>query len=89
MTEKQKMLSGELYDGFDPELLNERGRARRLLALYNATAMEDKEVQKQMLASGAIIVPPERRSTEYLKEYMVKEIEKNGAPIKAAGLSIE
>ena len=31
------------------------------------TAMEDKEVQKQMLASGAIIVPPERRSTEYLK----------------------
>jgi tripartite-type tricarboxylate transporter receptor subunit TctC len=53
------------------------------------TAMEDKEVQKQMLASGAIIVPPERRSTAYLQDYMIKEIEKNGAPIKAAGLSIE
>jgi tripartite-type tricarboxylate transporter receptor subunit TctC len=53
------------------------------------TAMEDPEVQKQMLASGAIIVPPERRSTEYLKDYMVKEVEKNGAPIRAAGLSIE
>ncbi len=53
------------------------------------TAMEDKEVQKQMLASGAIIVPPERRSTAYLKDYMIKEIEKNGAPIRAAGLSIE
>ncbi len=53
------------------------------------TAMEDKEVQKQMLASGAIIVPPERRSTEYLRDYMAKEIEKNGAPIRAAGLSIE
>jgi hypothetical protein len=34
-------------------------------------------------------VPPERRSTEYLKDYMVKEVEKNGAPIRAAGLSIE
>ena len=33
--------------------------------------------------------PPERRSTEYLKDYMAKEIEKNGAPIRAAGLSIE
>ena len=53
------------------------------------TAMEDKEVQRQMLASGAIIEPPERRSTEYLREYMAKEIEKNGAPIRAAGLSIE
>ena len=51
--------------------------------------MEDKEVQKQMLASGAIIVPPERRSTEYLQDYVAKEIEKNGAPIRAAGLSIE
>jgi tripartite-type tricarboxylate transporter receptor subunit TctC len=53
------------------------------------TAMEDPEVQKQMLNSGAIVVPPERRSTQYLKEYMAKEIEKNAAPIRAAGLSIE
>ena len=53
------------------------------------TAMEDKEVQKQMLAAGAIIVPPERRSTEYLQGLCAKEIEKNGAPIRAAGLSIE
>ena len=59
--------------------------------LHDATvaAMEDQEVQRQMLASGAIVVPPERRSTEYLKDYMAKEIEKNGAPIRAAGLSIE
>ena len=53
------------------------------------TAMEDKEVQKQMLAAGAIVVAPERRSTEYLKAYVPKEIEKNAAPIRAAGLSIE
>jgi tripartite-type tricarboxylate transporter receptor subunit TctC len=53
------------------------------------TAMEDKAVQSQMLAAGAIVVAPERRSTEYLKGYVEKEIEKNGAPIRAAGLSME
>jgi tripartite-type tricarboxylate transporter receptor subunit TctC len=53
------------------------------------TAMEDKEVQKQMMNSGAMVVAPERRSTEYLREYMAKEIEKNAAPIRAAGLSID
>jgi len=53
------------------------------------TAMEDAEVQKQMLAAGAIVVPPERRSTEYLKAYVAKDVEKNAAPIRAAGLSME
>jgi tripartite-type tricarboxylate transporter receptor subunit TctC len=53
------------------------------------TAMEDREVQKQMLNSGAVVVAPERRSTEYFKDFVSKEIEKNGAPIRAAGLSIE
>jgi len=59
--------------------------------LHDATvaAMEDKEVQQQMLKAGAIIVPPERRSTEYFQAFVPKEIEKNGAPIKAAGLLIE
>ena len=59
--------------------------------LHDATvaAMEDKEVQRQMLAAGAIVVAPDRRSTEYFKAYVPKEIEKNGAPIRAAGLSME
>jgi tripartite-type tricarboxylate transporter receptor subunit TctC len=59
--------------------------------LHDATiaAMEDKEVQRQMLAAGAIVVPPERRSTAYFKAYVPKEVEKNGAPIRAAGLSME
>jgi len=59
--------------------------------LHDATvaSMEDQEVQKQMLAAGAIIVPPDRRSTAYFKAYIPKEIEKNGAPIRAAGLSME
>ena len=53
------------------------------------TAMEDKEVQKQMLAAGAIVVTPERRSTDYFKTFVSQEIEKNGAPIRAAGLSVD
>ena len=53
------------------------------------TAMEDKAVQSQMLAAGAIVVAPDRRSTAYFKDFIPKEIEKNGAPIRAAGLSME
>ena len=53
------------------------------------TAMEDKEVQKQMMAGGAMVIAPERRSTDYFKAYVPKEIEKNGAPIRAAGLTME
>jgi tripartite-type tricarboxylate transporter receptor subunit TctC len=53
------------------------------------TAMEDKELQKQMMASGAIVVPPERRSIEFFKSFVSKEIEKNAAPIRAAGLAME
>ena len=35
MTEKEKMLSGELYDSRDPELLGMYHRARKLLNQYN------------------------------------------------------
>jgi tripartite-type tricarboxylate transporter receptor subunit TctC len=59
--------------------------------LHDATVktMEDHEVQQQMLKGGALIVAPERRSTAYFREFVPKEIEKNGAPIRAAGLAIE
>jgi tripartite-type tricarboxylate transporter receptor subunit TctC len=53
------------------------------------TAMQDPQVQKQMLNSGAMVVAPDRQSTEYFKSFVASEIEKNGAPIRAAGLSIE
>lgn len=65
MTEKQKMLAGELYDGFDPELVSERARIRRLLALYNTSAMEDKARRAELLGEmlgavgeGVWIEPP-------------------------------
>ncbi len=59
--------------------------------LHDATieAMETPAVQQQLLTSGAIVVTPERRSTDYLRKFMVSEIEKNAAPIRAAGISME
>jgi len=52
-------------------------------------AIDTPSVQEQLLKSGSIVTPPDRRSTEYLKTFTESEIGKNGAPIKAAGLSIE
>lgn len=53
------------------------------------TTIEDKEVQKQMMTGGAIVVAPGRRSTAYFKDYLPKEVEKNAGPIRAAGLAVE
>jgi maltose O-acetyltransferase len=40
-SEKEKMLAGESYQAFGPELLGERRRAQHLLARYNATSADD------------------------------------------------
>jgi hypothetical protein len=38
---------------------------------------------------GAIVVAPERRSPDYLQKFVASEIEKNAAPIRAAGISMD
>jgi maltose O-acetyltransferase len=48
-TEKQRMLAGELYDGFDPELMRIRSQARKLLQQYNNTAMEARTCRTALL----------------------------------------
>ncbi len=53
------------------------------------TAMEMPVLQDQLAATGTFVVPAERRSTAYLQSIIGPEIEKNGAPLKAAGMSIE
>jgi tripartite-type tricarboxylate transporter receptor subunit TctC len=54
-----------------------------------AVALDTPSVQKQLLDTGTFVVAPERRSTEYLQRFVVSEIEKNGAPIKAAGIAMD
>src|SRR5947207_1059833 len=48
-SEKQKMLAGELYDGFDTELLQEGQRARRILREYNNSCPEEVERRATLL----------------------------------------
>jgi maltose O-acetyltransferase len=48
-TEKDKMVSGELYDAANPQLLQERFNARRLTRLYNQTIETDVEKRMALL----------------------------------------
>ena len=43
MTEREKMLSGELYDCSDKELLDRWHKAKNLVRDYNCIASEDLE----------------------------------------------
>ena len=54
-----------------------------------AAAINTPAVQERLAATGTFVVPPAHQTTEYLQSIIVPEIEKNGAPLKAAGMSIE
>jgi maltose O-acetyltransferase len=65
LSEKQKMLAGELYDPLDPQLVAERRRARQLTQALNQTGDEQHEERLRLLAElfavvgdGAWIEPP-------------------------------
>lgn len=64
-TEKQKMLSGELYDPLDKQLSEERLRARLLIKQFNETGENMVKEQEKLLESllpntgaGTWIQPP-------------------------------
>ncbi|WP_211750061.1 sugar O-acetyltransferase [Paenibacillus sp. Marseille-Q4541] len=48
-SEKQKMLDGELYLASDPQLTQERERARKLTRMYNQTIETDSESRTKIL----------------------------------------
>ena len=49
MTERQKMLAGELYRASDPELVAMRNRCRDVTAGYNSTRSSDVDVRRALL----------------------------------------
>ena len=49
MTEREKMLSGELYDPTDKELEQLRLNARKLARKYNSTDEDQPEEQAKIL----------------------------------------
>lgn len=50
MSERQKMLAGELYDPLDPELVSARERARYLCQLLNATGESEGQERRRILS---------------------------------------
>jgi maltose O-acetyltransferase len=61
LTEKERMLAGELYLASDPELVAARLRARRLTRLYNATTEAEPDRRLALLRElfGAVGLPIE------------------------------
>jgi maltose O-acetyltransferase len=49
MTEREKMVAGELYDPLDPELVADRTRARNLCQALNQTREADEEERRRLL----------------------------------------
>ncbi|MGK9065029.1 sugar O-acetyltransferase [Stutzerimonas chloritidismutans] len=65
LTEKQKMLAGELYRPGDPELQADQAHAKAWMVRYNAALAETPAVRRGLLAElfgsvgqGAVIRPP-------------------------------
>jgi tripartite-type tricarboxylate transporter receptor subunit TctC len=52
-------------------------------------AMETPAVQEQLATNGTYVVAPDQRSTDYFAGMIGPEIEKNAAPLKAAGMSVD
>ena len=50
MTEKEKMLAGQLYCANDGELFNARKRARKLTRLFNNTTEDELDYRRELLA---------------------------------------
>jgi hypothetical protein len=51
--------------------------------------MQSPAVQEKLASNATYIVPPEHRSTAYFRGIIGPEIEKNAAPLKAAGMSVD
>jgi tripartite-type tricarboxylate transporter receptor subunit TctC len=61
----------------------------RKLREATIATIETPAVQERLKEIGADLVAPERRSTDYLTKFVVSEIERWGAPLKAAGVTAE
>ena len=59
--------------------------------LHDATleAMKTPMVRERLEGLGAVIVPEDRASSQYLAQFVKSEIAKWAAPIKASGVSVE
>ncbi len=61
----------------------------RSLAKAASETLDTPSVRERLEAIGVTVVPPERRSPEYLAKFIPQEIEKWAAPIKASGVQMD
>jgi tripartite-type tricarboxylate transporter receptor subunit TctC len=61
---------------------------RRLNKAVSET-LDNPAIRKRLEELGLEIVPPERRSPEYLAKFLTEEIERWAKPIRAAGISMD
>ena len=54
-----------------------------------AATLEMPSVQERLIQIGGDVIAPERRSPEYLAQFLASEIKKWEAPIKASGIQLE
>jgi tripartite-type tricarboxylate transporter receptor subunit TctC len=52
-------------------------------------SLETPAIKEKLEGMGVTIAPPDRRSPEYMAQFVRSEIEKWAAPIKASGAQIE
>ena len=60
----------------------------RKLHAATAAAMDNPAVKAKLKEIGADLVAPERRTPEYLKDFLLSDIDKWSTAIKAAGLPV-
>jgi maltose O-acetyltransferase len=65
--QKERMLRGDLYEAWDPELVEERRLARLLTERFNATSVDEPELRRELLeelfghfGEDTVIEPPLR-----------------------------
>ena len=51
--------------------------------------LDDPAIHKRLEELGRVILPPERRTPEYLAQYLPQEIERWGKVIRAAGIELD
>lgn len=68
MSERDKMIAGELYDPGDPQLCADRATAQRLMTLYNQTNVTNGPERGDLLARmfGSVGASPAIRAPLYL-----------------------
>jgi tripartite-type tricarboxylate transporter receptor subunit TctC len=61
----------------------------RKLSKAMSDTLDDAAIRQRLEELGLVVVPPERRSPEYLAKYLPAEIERWGKPIREAGISAD